>query len=449
MNADPRETISASPMSALQFIAIAVTIGLNALDGFDVLSISFASPGIAAEWGIDRAALGIVLSMELFGMALGSIFLGGVADKIGRRLTILGCLVLMTIGMFMVTTVKSLVDLSIWRVITGLGIGGMLAAINAVAAEFSNARHRHMSVSVMAIGYPVGVVLGGLIVARLLKTQDWRVVFHFGAVITAAFIPLVYVFVPESVHWLTRKQPAGALDRINHTLKRMGHAAIASLPVISAEVRKRSVADIFKPGLIAVTVIVALAYFFHVTTFYFIIKWVPKIVVDMGFTPASAAGVLVWANVGGATGGALLGLLSMRFGIKALTITVMILSTVMVMIFGHSPPDLARLSIICAAAGFCTNSAIVGMYAIFAQAFPTHVRASGTGFAVGMGRGGAVLAPAVAGFLFKAGYDLPTVALMMSFGSLVAAGLILMLKLKPTPEAEIEATLDKVAGPAA
>ncbi|HSD75486.1 MAG TPA: MFS transporter [Steroidobacteraceae bacterium] len=449
MNADPRETISASPMSALQLIAIAVTIGLNALDGFDVLSISFASPGIAAEWGIDRAALGIVLSMELFGMALGSIFLGGVADKIGRRRTILGCLVLMTIGMFMVTTVKSLVDLSIWRVITGLGIGGMLAAINAVAAEFSNARHRHMSVSVMAIGYPVGVVLGGLIVARLLKTQDWRVVFHFGAAITAAFIPLVYAFVPESVHWLTRKQPAGALDRINRTLKRMGHAAIASLPVISAEIRKRSVADIFKPGLIAVTVIVALAYFFHVTTFYFIIKWVPKIVVDMGFTPASAAGVLVWANVGGATGGALLGLLSMRFGIKALTITVMILSTVMVMIFGHSPPDLARLSIICAAAGFCTNAAIVGMYAIFAQAFPTHVRASGTGFAVGMGRGGAVLAPAVAGFLFKAGYDLPTVALMMSFGSLVAAGLILMLKLKPTPEAEIEATLDKVAGPAA
>jgi benzoate transport len=449
VNADPRETISAAPMSALQFIAIAVTIGLNALDGFDVLSISFASPGIAAEWGIDRAALGIVLSMELFGMALGSIFLGGVADKIGRRRTILGCLVLMTIGMFMVTTVKSLVDLSIWRVITGLGIGGMLAAINAVAAEFSNARHRHMSVSVMAIGYPVGVVLGGLIVARLLKTQDWRVVFHFGAAITAAFIPLVYVFVPESVHWLTRKQPAGALDRINHTLKRMGHAAIASLPVISAEVRKRSVADIFRPGLIAVTVIVALAYFFHVTTFYFIIKWVPKIVVDMGFTPASAAGVLVWANVGGATGGALLGLLSMRFGIKALTITVMILSTAMVTIFGHSPPDLARLSIICAAAGFCTNAAIVGMYAIFAQAFPTHVRASGTGFAVGIGRGGAVLAPAVAGFLFKAGYDLPTVALMMSFGSLVAAGLILMLKLKSTPEAEIEATLDKVAGPAA
>ena len=150
VNIDPRDTMSNSPLSWLQIIVIAITVGLNALDGFDVLSISFASPGIAKEWGIDRAALGIVLSMELVGMALGSIFLGGVADKTGRRPTVLGCLVVMAVGMYMVTTVKGLVDLSIWRVITGLGIGGMLAAINAVAAEFSNEKRRHLSVSIMA-----------------------------------------------------------------------------------------------------------------------------------------------------------------------------------------------------------------------------------------------------------------------------------------------------------
>src|SRR6188768_2792597 len=104
MDRDPRETLSESPMSSAQLIAVVITIALNALDGFDVLSISFASPGIATEWGIDRAALGFVLSMELIGMALGSIFLGGLADKIGRRPTVLGCLVVMALGMFMVTT---------------------------------------------------------------------------------------------------------------------------------------------------------------------------------------------------------------------------------------------------------------------------------------------------------------------------------------------------------
>jgi benzoate transport len=418
-------------MSRLQIIAVAITIGLNALDGFDVLSISFASPGIASEWGIDRAALGIVLSMELIGMAIGSILLGGVADKIGRRPTMLGCLCVMTLGMFMCTTVKGIVDLCIWRVFTGFGIGGLLAAINAVAAEFSNARRRNLNVSLMAIGYPVGAVIGGSVVVQLLKGHDWRAVFYFGAAITACFLPLVYFLVPESVHWLAGKQPAHALEKISRAMQRMGHAALSALPEIAHDIRRRSIADIFAPGLIMITVLVTAAYFFHILTFYFIIKWVPKIVVDMGFAPSSAGGVLVWANVGGATGGAVLGFVSQRVRVKHLTIAVLVISTVMVMLFGHSPPDLKQLSILCAVAGFFTNAGVVGIYAILAQAFPTHVRAFGTGFAIGVGRGGSALAPIVAGFLFKAGYSLPNVAMWMACGSLLAAGALLMLKLRP------------------
>ncbi len=444
--ADPRDIIATSPMSRLQIIVVGVTIALNALDGFDILSISFASPGIATEWGIDRAALGIVLSMELIGMAIGSIVLGGVADKIGRRPTVLGCLVVMASGMLMATTVTGLVDLSIWRVVTGLGIGGMLAAINAISAEFSSTRRRHLSVSLMSIGYPLGAVLGGIVAAQLLQGNDWRSVFYFGAAVTAVLIPITYFVVPESVHWLARKQPNGALEKINRAMARMGHAATTTLPTIAADVRQRSVSDIFGPGLLATTMLVAFAYFFHITTFYFILKWVPKIVADFGFPPSSAAGVLVWTNVGGALGGTALGFLTLRFGVKGLTIVVMVLSTVMVALFGRTPPDLQQLSLICAAAGFCTNAAIVGMYAIFAQAYPTHVRASGTGFAVGVGRGGSVLAPIIAGFLFTAGWSLPSVSLTMAFGSLVAAGILSFLKLETDqpvaarPERQVRAT---------
>jgi len=430
MTNDPRDVIALSPMSRLQMAVVGTTIALNALDGFDILSISFASPGIAAEWGIDRAALGIVLSMELIGMAIGSIVLGSVADKIGRRPTILGCLAVMASGMLMATTVNGLVDLSIWRIVTGLGIGGMLAAINAVAAEFSNTQRRHLSVSLMSIGYPAGAVVGGIVAAQLLQGNDWRSVFYFGAAITAVLIPVTYFVIPESVHWLARKQPTGALDKINRAMARMGHPAATTLPEMDAGVRKRSVGDIFGPGLVAVTALVALAYFFHITTFYFILKWVPKIVADFGFAASSAAGVLVWTNVGGALGGTVLGFLTLRFGVKGLTIVVMVLSSVMVALFGRTPPDLQRLSLICAAAGFCTNAAIVGMYAIVAQAFPTHVRASGTGFVIGIGRGGSVLAPIIAGFLFTAGYPLPTVALTMSLGSLIAAGILSFLTLE-------------------
>ena len=418
-------------MSRLQILVVGITIALNALDGFDVLSISFASPGIATEWGIDRAALGIVLSMELIGMALGSIFLGNVADKIGRRPTMLGCLVVMSGGMFMATTVTGLVSLSAWRIITGLGIGGMLAAINAVAAEFSNAKQRHLSVSMMSIGYPLGGVFGGLVVARLLRTHDWRSVFYFGSAVTAVLIPVVFIFVPESVHWLARKQPAGALGAINRALARMGHKAVSALPEIAATVQSRATASIFAPALVATTTVVTLAYFFHITTFYFIVKWIPKILVDLGFPASSAAGIVVWLNVGGATGGAMFGLLTQRFGLKPLTILILVLSTITVTVFGRSPADLQQIAIICALAGFCTNAGIVGLYAIIAHAFPTHVRASGTGFTVGVGRGGSVLAPIIAGFLFTSGYGLPAVAFLMALGSVFAAAVLLLLRLEP------------------
>ncbi len=431
MNSDPRQLIFSAPMSRLQIVAVAMTIVLNALDGFDVLAISFASPGIAAEWGINRAALGIVLSMELIGMAVGSVLLGNIADRIGRRKTMLGCLVGMAGGMFMATTVTGLVDLSIWRVITGLGIGGMLATINAAAAEFSNARRKHLCVSLMAIGYPVGVVFGGTIAAQLLQSYDWRSVFYLGTTMTAICIPLVYLLIPESVHWLVYKQPKGALEAINRTLKRMGHAAIDALPAMPSRPAGRRISDIFAPELLATTLILAATYFLHVMTFYYIIKWVPKIVVDMGFMASSAATVLVWTNVGGATGGAILGILTMRYNVKALTIAVLLLSTVMIVIFGNTSADLTKLSLICAVAGFCTNAGIVGLYAIFAHAYPTHVRASGTGFAVGMGRGGSVLAPIVAGFLFEAGVTLPTVSIVMGLGSTLAAGMLMLLKLRP------------------
>jgi MFS family permease len=245
------------------------------------------------------------------------------------------------------------------------------------------------------------------------------------------FIPLVLLFVPESVHWLTRKQPEGALEKINRTLKRMGHAAVSALPQIPESVRRKSATDIFSPALLAITLLVAATYFFHIITFYYLLKWIPEIVTRMGFPASSAGYVLVWTNVGGATGGAVLGLLTMRFGVKGLTIGAMVLSTVMVILFGQTPPDLQKLSFISACAGFFTNAAIVGMYAIFAQAFPTHVRASGTGFGIGIGRGGSVLAPIIAGFLFNAGYGIPIVSVFMAAGSLVAAGVLLMLKLKP------------------
>ncbi|HEY4210637.1 MAG TPA: MFS transporter [Steroidobacteraceae bacterium] len=441
MNTDPREILAKSPMRTLQILAVVVTIGLNALDGFDVLSISYALPGIYKEWGMKQGALGIVATMELIGMALGSLMLGGVADKIGRRRTTLGCVLVMTLGMFGATTAKGPLDLSIYRVVTGFGIGGVLAAINAIAAEFSNLKRRDLSVAIMSIGYPIGGVLGGMIVAHLFKTHsDWRVVFYFGTAVTAAFIPLTLLFVPESVHWLVRKQPPGALERINKTMMRMGHPTVSALPIISADVRRKSFSDIFAPALLPITVLVSVTYFLHVVTFYFVLKWTPFIVATvMHFPPSAAAGVLVWANVGGALGGTALGLLSTKLPLKPLTVSLLVLGSLGTVLFGNSPADLQKLSLFVAISGFFTNGAISGMYAIFARAFPTHVRASGTGVAIGIGRGGSVVAPIAAGYLFQGGISVPTVATIMACGSMLAAVVLSRLKLGPDqPEHDVD-----------
>jgi benzoate transport len=431
MSQDPRTLLAESPMTWRQVLVVGITLWLTALDGFDVLAISFAAPGIARDWGIDRGALGVVLSMELIGMGIGSVVIGGLADQFGRRYTILGCMSIMAAGMAMAAYAHGVYDLSVWRVFTGLGIGGVLAASNAVAAEFSNVRRRDLSVSVMAIGYPLGAIGGGVVVAVLLKQHDWRIVFQFGAVMTALCVPIVLWGVPESVVWLCYRQPARALERVNRGLAQLGYPPVAVLPPVpDRSARKVSFAGIFRPELATTTVLLTLTYFLHIMTFYFMLKWVPKIVVDMGFAPSAAARVLVWANVGGATGGAFLGLMSQRFAVKGLTIGLLVLSTAMVALFGHQQASLGGMSLICALTGFCTNGGIVGIYAVLARAFPTEMRATGSGFALGTGRGGAMLAPIVAGYLFQAGHGLQFVALIMSGGSLAAGACLAMVHLK-------------------
>jgi benzoate transport len=433
MNSDPRDLLANSPMKPLQVMAIVICILLTALDGFDVLAISFASPGIADEWGINRAALGIVLSMELIGMAVGSVIFGSVADSYGRRPTVFICLFLMTAGMYLASTANNVQILSVYRLATGLGIGGMLAAVNALTAEFSNLRRRNLAVILMAAGYPVGAIVGGSIASALLVSHDWRAVFLLGAVANVAFIPLVWYFLPESVAYLADRQPKGALERINKTLRRLGHAVIGKLPARRERVAGISTRELFTPRLRRTTILLTGAYFLHIMTFYFILKWIPKIVVDMGFAPSVAGTVLVWANVGGLAGSLLLGFLSLKIQIRGLVVAALLGGAVGVALFGLGQADLFRLSLAAAGAGFFTNAAVVGMYALFAQMFPTDVRAGGTGFAIGVGRGGSAMGPMIAGFLFAAGAALSQVAILMAAGSLIAAVLIGMAGRKPEP----------------
>lgn len=428
----PREIIDEGRLGGWQITALAMTIWLNALDGFDVMSISFAAPGIASEWSLPQNVLGWVLSMELIGMAVGSIFLGGMADRFGRRPTILGCLIVMAIGMIMAPFSAGVTQLLLWRLLTGFGIGGMLAALNATVAEFANARYRNLILPLMVIGYPLGAFLGGMVASNLLAGGDWRGVFYLGAGLTFATIPLVLWLVPETPDWLNERRPKHVLERINTTLRRFGLAEVDQLAPPPTHKPRAALIEIFQPPLLGRTILLTLAYLTHVTAYYYFVKWIPKLVVDMGFDASQGGGVLTLAMLGGALGGGLLGVVSLKIGVRLATVIALGAACLMLNVFGQAPHDIAMLGWIAAVTAFFSNAAAVGFYALLAMAFPPRVRATGTGFGIGFGRTGAAMGPALAGILFARGLDVGSVSFIISLGSALAIIAILLVKM-PNP----------------
>ncbi|MEO8100145.1 MAG: MFS transporter, partial [Acidobacteriota bacterium] len=282
--------------------------------------------------------------------------------------------------------------------------------------------------------------LGGMMIrATIDPIAQWRSIFYIGAVATAILLPALYFAVPESIHWLTRKQPENSLARVNAALVKLGHPTVGTLPEVPVTDRKKSVMDILSPTLIRTTLILTAGYFLHYITFYFILKGTPKIVTDLGFPGPIGTGMLAWVNLGGAIGGALFGVVASRAGIKPLTIASLVMYAMGVIYFGQVVGGLGivpgrdgasadYLTWIAGVVGVFGNAAISGLYSMIAYGFPTHVRATGTGFVIGIGRIGGVMGPWMAGSLLDQGSIISSIALFLSFGSLLSALVLLFLK---------------------
>lgn len=427
MSNPARDTLDRAPMHWRQIAIVILCIALNANDGFDVLAISFAAPGIARDWGLNPGVLGFVLSMELIGMAVGSVLVGNIADRVGRRPTILVCLIVMFISMCFTVISTNVTMLCITRILTGLGIGGMISATSAVVAEFSNLKRRNLAVVLNIAGYSAGAILGGLVASNLLDGGNWRTVFIFGASLTLLVIPFTYFLLPESIDSLIVRQPKGALERVNKTLESFGHSQLAQLPSVPPEERSNALSALFSRHLAAPTALLTTAYFAQIMLFYYVQKWVPKIVVDMGYDDSQAGRVLVAANIGNLLSALLLGLLSQKLPVKPLVIGSMIMSFIVITVFGSGIQSLGVLSLVIAMAAFFINAGVVGMYPIMAETFPANLRGSGIGFVIGVGRGGSAIGPVIAGALFASGSSLFTVSALMGLGGLIAAGMIIGL----------------------
>ena len=421
---DLRARLDAAPLSRTQVLAIAVTTLLSALDGYDVLSVTFAAPAITASWSIGRAALGVVLSAGLVGMAAGSLGLAPLADVVGRRVMVFCALGLMAVGMLMSAGAHGVADLAGWRVATGFGVGVLVAVITPLAAETSNARRRSLAVSVMAAGYPAGGLIGGLGAAWLLKTHGWPAVFTAGGVAALVLLPVAALGLSESPAFLLSRRAPDRLARVNRLLIRWGHAAAPGLGVSPAAGRAAGYQRLFAAGQLGLTVQVTLANLLYVLTVYYVLSWLPQLVADAGFAPAIASVVSGAANAAGALGGVALGALAYRRRVSTLTFAAMVGLAASTAALGLSPPSLPLLLAASVVCGFFLYAGIAGVYALLAQCFAPEARATGIGFVIGVGRGGSALAPYAAGALFAAKFSRAEVSLVFAAIAALAAAVL-------------------------
>jgi len=425
---DPNRLLDTAPMKSRQWLIVVICLGLMALDGYDVLSISFAAPGMTEEWGLSKAALGVILPLELLGIALGSIWMGLFADNNGRRPIILVSLVMITLGMLAAGIAPNKYILGVARIFTGIGVGGMLATITATASDFCNAKNRAFAVVIVAGGYSLGIYLGATFLGPLLKQFDWRITFYLGAAVSLVFIPIVYFWVPETVSFLNRKRPDNALEQIKKVFNTLGHDAPSALPAeVTNTLTKISPVSLFKPGIAVVTTLLAIAYFGNIGTYYYFVKWMPTIVTDLGYDKSQATHVLGMVSLGGVVGSIAVGFVSRVVSIKPLMIIILILSAAGVACFPYFSSTLQSMQVVGFLTGLSIFGAISGFFGLWATTFPPNLLGSGSGFVLGVGRGGAVLGPFIPGLLFTAGMGLKSVALIMACGSLIAGLVVIFL----------------------
>jgi benzoate transport len=421
--ADPRVLIREGDMSGFQVIVVTLCVLICALDGFDVLVVAFTAAAIARDFNLNPTDLGILFSAGLAGMGFGALFIGPMGDKIGRRTTVLLCLVILCSGMLISSITRDVTELALMRFYTGLGIGGVLANINIVVAEYASNRRRNLSISLMSLGYPIGATLGGAFSVYLISAFGWRSVYVFGGLVALILVPAVIRFMPESLDYLIARRPAGALDKVNRVLARIGRPTLSALPTLqrAEEAPDTSLLTIFRPPYAGRTLAVCLAYFCVMMTCYFFLSWTPKVLTQSGLSMAGGISGSMLMNIGGVVGCLLFGFYARGIGTRRLAACFMVGLFVTASIFGFVPPTTTALLTATLAIGFCLYASINSMYAVVPPVFPATVRTTGTGLAMSVGRLGAVVGPALAGVLMSAGWDRPGYCLVLAAPMLIAA----------------------------
>lgn len=404
-----RARIDAAAMTPYQWMVVALCVLLNCLDGFDVMAMAFTASSLTEEFALSGSELGVLLSAGLVGMAVGSLALAPVADVIGRRPLILISVGLATLGMLLSAAAPSAVLLGLARVVTGLGVGGILASTNVIASEYASARWRGLAIGLYTAGYGIGATLGGVAARSMLADLGWRSVFVAGGVATGIALVLLVVLLPESVDFLVQRRPRQAVERINRILGRLGQPAITSgaleaAPRPTTRHRSGNPGVLLSADLRRSTLLIWVAFLATMFGFYFVNSWTPQLLVTSGMSEADAVTAGMMLALGGTAGSVLYGLVASRLDSRLVLIGFTVLSALTMVVFITSTALLTVALIIGVLVGALINGCIAGLYTITPAVYGTEIRSTGMGWAIGIGRIGAILSPMLAGRLLDASW---------------------------------------------
>lgn len=429
MKVNISEFINNQKLSFFQNLVIVLCGLLAAIDGYDTQSIAFAVPVIAPIWGVDSSAFGVVFAAGLFGLMVGSMLFGPIADRFGRKNTVL--ISLLIVGVFSLITVRadSMNDLLLFRFLTGIGLGGILPNILSITAEYSPRRIQNTMVTVMFCGFPLGAVLGGFVMSRLIPVYGWEIVFYAGGALPLILIPIVWIWMPESIRFLTMRGTDP--DKVKHILLKINPDHVFQKDDQFELFEKRPtgalVKNLFANGLAKSTLLIWIIYFMIFLILYSLINWLPSILNSAGFPLEKAIISTVLFNLGGIVGGIAIGrlidgkdqrkILASTFGLGAVIIAI-------IGFMGHSIPILLAMVFV---AGLFMEGSLLGVQAFTTSVYNTSLRSTGLGWATGIGRIGSILGPLLAGWMLDLAFNLSTIFIAIAIPAVIASAVMIFL----------------------
>ena len=423
------ETIDNSQVGSFQ-ISVFVLCGLCLImDGFDVQSWGYVAPSLFTEWGIASAA-GRVASVTLIGVMIGSLLFSMLADKIGRRPVLIGATLYFSALTLITARVQNLEQLLIIRFIAGLGLGAIMPNAVALVGEYSPRRSRVMAMLVVSNGFTVGAAVAGFIATYLIPRFGWRSVFYFGGTVPLLIGLLMFVSLPESLQFLTLKKKSS--DLIGRWLKRV-EPSVSITPAtqfVVNETKKEGVPIItlFHEGRATGTLLLWTMQFMNLINLYMLSTWLPTIARGMGMATTAALMVGTMFQTGGAVGSIAIGKPIEKWGFFGVLIACFGGASVMIALIGQPWLTASMLFVVVFMAGFGILGGQAGNNAVAATYYPTMLRSTGVGAALGVGRIGSIIGPTVAEYMRNGGYTSSQLFLVFAVPAALSAVAVALLR---------------------